>query len=115
MLTLNLWVATDLVNGTMETITDILYKEKPEHTSLPTAILVSFDQYHSPILTNIDEIPVVPIVPIRCTWKGKSGICSRLQLPLSLSWAITAHKSQGLTLSKTVIDLGKREFAAGLS
>jgi len=43
MLTANLWVTTDLVNGAMGTITDILYKEKPEHTSLPTAILVSFD------------------------------------------------------------------------
>ena len=48
-------------------------------------------------------------------WEGRSGFCSRLQFPLSLAWAITAHKSQGLTISKAVIDLGKREFAAGLS
>ena len=91
----------------MGTITDILYKEKPEHTSLPTAILVSFDQYHGPTLTNLDGIPVVPIVPIRRTWEGKSGICCKLQFPFSLAWAITAHKTQGLTLPKAVIDLGK--------
>jgi len=48
-------------------------------------------------------------------WEGSTGICSRLQVPLSLAWAITAHKSQGLILPKAVIDLGKKEFAAGLS
>ena len=64
MLTANLWIATGLVNGAMGTITDILYKEKPEHTSLPTAILVSFDKYHGPTLTNLDGIPIVLIVPI---------------------------------------------------
>ncbi|EXX58878.1 ATP-dependent DNA helicase PIF1-like [Rhizophagus irregularis DAOM 181602=DAOM 197198] len=48
-------------------------------------------------------------------WEDKIGSCSRLQFPLSLAWAITAHKLQGLTLSKAVIDLGKKEFVAGLS
>jgi hypothetical protein len=103
MLTANLWVSTGLVNGAMGTITDILFKEKPEDTSLPTVILVSFDKYHGPTLTKLEGIPVVPITPIRRMWEGKSGLCSRLQLPLSLAWAITAHKSQGLTLPKAVI------------
>ena len=115
MLTANLWVAAGLVNGAMGTITDILYKEKLEHTALPTAILVAFDKYNGPTLKNLEGTPVVPIVPIRRMWEGESGICSRLQFPLSLAWAITAHKSQGLTLPKAVIDLGKKEFAAGLS
>ncbi|GBC31310.2 ATP-dependent DNA helicase PIF1-like [Rhizophagus irregularis DAOM 181602=DAOM 197198] len=115
MLTANLWVGAGLVNGAIGTITDILYKEKAEHTSLPTVILVSFDKYDGPTLTNIEGIPVVPIVPIRRMWEGKSGTCSRLQIPLSLAWAITVHKSQGLTLTKAVIDLGRKEFAAGLS
>jgi ATP-dependent exoDNAse (exonuclease V) alpha subunit len=115
MLTANIWVTAGLVNSAMGTITDILFKEKPEYTSLPAVILVSFDKYNGPTLTNLKNTSVVPIVPIRRMWEGKSSSCSRLQIPLSLAWDITAHKSQGLTLPKAVIDLGKKEFVAGLS
>ena len=115
MLIANIWVSAGLVNGAMGTITDILFKEKPEYTSLPAVILVSFDKYNGPTLTNIDGLKVVPIIPIRRMWEGSSSSYSRLQVLLSLAWTITVHKSQGLTLPKAVIDLGKKEFAAGLS
>jgi len=35
------------------------------------------------------------------------------QYPVKLAWAITIHKSQGLTFDKLVIDLGEGAFSAG--
>ncbi|QNP95178.1 YALIA101S08e01068g1_1 [Yarrowia lipolytica] len=39
-------------------------------------------------------------------------ICSRVQLPMSLSWALTIHKCQGQTLIRTVVDM-KGMFTEG--
>ena len=41
------------------------------------------------------------------------SIGSFTQYPLRLAWAITIHKSQGMTFQRVVIDLGRGAFAAG--
>ncbi|CAN0462655.1 unnamed protein product, partial [Ascophyllum nodosum] len=62
----------------------------------------------------------VPISPVQSVWsscgaKGEGNIMTRTQLPLKLCWALTMHKSQGQTLNKAAIDLGKREACTSLT
>jgi ATP-dependent DNA helicase PIF1 len=57
----------------------------------------------------------VPIGPTTHAWTVKGNQCTRTQFPLSIAYAITVHKSQGLSLDQLVIGLGKADFARGLS
>ncbi len=111
MLTANLWVDVGLVNGAMGRVEAICYKSGQHPPELPVAITVRFDSYKGPTLPD----GTVPIAPLRRTWFSSSVSCSRLQLPLKLSWAVTIHKAQGMTLDKVVIDVGRKEFSSGLT
>lgn len=45
----------------------------------------------------------------------KNNTCYREQFPLVVSYVITVHKSQGVTLKKVVCDISILEFSSGLS
>ena len=93
----------DVGNGAMGTVQAICYRTGGP-PDLHIAVMVHFDSYSGPIFSD----GTVPIIPLPCCWSSSGGQCSRLQLPLKLAWAV---RSQGLTLNKVVIDVGKKEFS----
>ena len=109
MLTTNLWQKVGLCNGAAGTVYDIVYQEGHAPPNPPITVLVRFDNYSGPPFYN----HCVPVTPIAHKWTDGAQQLSRQQLPLTPSYAITFHKSQGQTLDKAVIDLGKSELAAG--
>lgn len=94
MLTRNLNIENELVNGSRGVVTSIL----PDRS-----VYVKFKNPEDPILIspmNFDRI------------LGKKRY-NREQLPLILAWALSIHKSQSATIDSVIVDLGPRVFACG--
>jgi ATP-dependent exoDNAse (exonuclease V) alpha subunit len=114
MLTMNLWSDVGLCNGATGTLVDIIYQNNQQPPDLPIAVIVKFESYRGPVF--VENHPMcVPICPITVTSQIEGSYHERQQLPLRLAWALTIHKSQGLTLPKAWIDIGKSERTAGVS
>lgn len=122
MITRNIWQTGGLVNGTTGVIEDIIWPAGSPQSDLPLAVLVSCKTYGGPTMWHTEPrsdfpngVPIVPITPLKTTFEIDGKIMSRTQFPLRLAWAVTVHKSQGLTLGRIKLGLGKREFATGLT
>ena len=124
----NLSICQGLLNGTKGTIYDILYHPDTKEAA---AILIlvpkrvgNKDGYSGPsFLTkeevrdgvNLDEFAVVALGEYTVTEVGgKNVTSSRTQFPIMLSWAVTVHKAQGLTLPQVVFNAGDDEMNAGI-
>ncbi|XP_033847315.1 uncharacterized protein LOC117393232 [Periophthalmus magnuspinnatus] len=116
MLCKNIDVEDGLVNGVCGTVTHI---SETERNGLPEAVYVQFDDINvgtqrrkkypstAPALINSTRIQ-----PEEERANSKGG--KRRQFPLALSWAVTIHKVQGLTVDNAVVSL-KQVFASGQS
>ena len=82
------------VNGTLGTVIDFDKKENPVVKTASNTITVQSANW-----TIADERNRI--------------IAQLIQLPLRLAWAITVHKSQGMTLDAAEIDLSK-SFVEGM-
>ena len=88
-------IAEKLVNGSCGTIVRL--------SRSPAVAYVSFDNHTTPVGVSMHD------------WSFKQGgseVGRRRQIPLSLAWAISIHKSQGMTLEQCEVGLDKI-FEAG--
>ena len=108
----NIALPFKLFNGACGVIQFIYYADGTSPPDLPTAVFVHFSSYCGPAFFTLHP-KVVPIVPIRMEWETPHGTCSRLQIPLVLSWAISTHKSQGQSMQMVRIDIGAKELTTG--
>ena len=63
MLTRNLWTEKGLCNGSMGTISDIIYKRGDKPPALPIAIMIKFDSTYTGPSFCSDKARCVPIIP----------------------------------------------------
>ena len=112
MLTRNISISDRLINGQMGTVFKV---DVTQTNEMPTVLFIKFDDPNAgKDFTNTCANPfareyrVVPIEPVLAKIKIRPGKASspevqRVQFPITLAWACTVHKVQGLTLEKVVL------------
>lgn len=113
MCIMNLSLKEEIVNGSIGIVVDFK-KDMESFAYTPHDLSASIDDIEYPLVrfNNGKEVLMKPHL-----WSSKSqykdlGI-GILQIPLVLAWAVSIHKSQGMTLDKAEIDIGKSIFECG--
>ena len=94
----NLDQENNLVNGSQGVVLDFHY-DIEQNNYYPR---VKFDKIAEPV-----------VIKENSWYLESNNKYSINQLPIILSWAITTHKSQGLSIEKALIDIGNNIFEYG--
>ena len=79
-------------------------------------ICVAIEGYSGPELyRNEENQPIIPIFAVTREFLQGVYSCPRSQFPLPIAFVITIHKSQCLTMKKTVVDISRPQFTPGLN
>ena len=87
----------------------VMYYNLPP--SLPVAVMIKFGNYSGPTFLSTDGIIIMPV--IINSFDGENN--ESQHIPLKLSGSITINKSQSLTMSQSIVDLGPSEKNSGLA
>ena len=91
-----------LCNGALALVTGFRFDKLDSNKIV--GVVVKFDRLQEEVV----------IGKISADYEYQKNIyVTRIQFPLGLSWALTIHKSQGLSLDAILIDLGKNIFEGG--
>ncbi|XP_056004163.1 uncharacterized protein LOC130049939 [Ostrea edulis] len=112
MLTRNCNVEDGLVNGVMGYICQFIFEENSDR--IVRAVGIDFDnkEVGKKSGQKTKDGKLVFIERVQEEIKDKVSTVVRHQFPIRLSWACTAHKVQGMTTDKVVVNLD-RAFAPG--
>ena len=107
MLTRNVDVSDGLVNGATGTITSFLYNSKDivHNNAHITAVEIEFDNNNVGRKAGKQEGSRHRVCIKRVEDELKKTNIVRHQFPIKLAWACTAHKVQGMTTEKVVVNL----------
>jgi hypothetical protein len=95
-------------NGSLGEV--IEFHEEDEETQ--ECIIIRFDKGNQEFVTQYTwENALYELGKAGGVERNVKGTCK--QYPIKLAWAVTIHKSQGLTFDKVRIDLGSGAFASG--
>ena len=114
MLRTNLWTTAGLTNGASGEFVQLIASQA---NRTPWAALVRLPSYSGPAFF-LHDPKLVPVPAHTAHFGGarsQAQSLSRTQLPLTLAWAITIHKSQGATYNQAIVNIGEKELALGLT
>ena len=121
LIILNLAVEHGLMNGTHGTVKKIVYTGRKSplcedpRDCLPDAVVVDCPKYAGPPFFDEPAYRTwVPLLP-RCVPAEFDSAIARTNFPLTLGWALTPWKAQGMTLEKIVVDLGAKASSPGVA
>jgi len=111
VITENFDIASGVVNGSVGNLRHVRYRLGDDGKRYLTSCIVELPDFLGEALPHLPP-KYVPIIPNEVEMKsfrhpksGRSCTLRRHQIPLDAAFATTAHKAQGQTMNKVIIDL----------